>query len=117
VGGGRAVDALRSITVSQHLFGLERIAVVHHSFCGGTSFTREGITEAWKHEQHGDISSTYDWDGICIDGFEKSLKYDVDLIRGHEGTPKNVAIYGLFYNIDTGELTEVIRDVPGKKTS
>ena len=39
VAGGRAVDALRSITVAQHLFGIENIAVVHHTYCGATSFT------------------------------------------------------------------------------
>jgi carbonic anhydrase len=29
VAGGRAVDALRSITVAQHLFGIQNIVVVH----------------------------------------------------------------------------------------
>ncbi|MGV9385927.1 hypothetical protein ACWDRB_59685 [Nonomuraea sp. NPDC003707] len=112
VGGGRAADALRSITVSQHLFGIERVVVVHHSFCGGTSFTEKGIIDAWEREQHTDISSAYDWDGICIADFEKSLTYDVSLIRNSPGTPKHVEIHGLFYDIDSGELTEVVRDVP-----
>lgn len=112
VGGGRAADALRSITVSQHLFGVERVVVVHHSFCGATSFTAEGITAAWNQEQHTDISSLYDWDGIAIADFEKSLNYDVSLIRNSPGTPKHVEIYGLFYDIDSGELTELVRDVP-----
>lgn len=114
VGGGRAADALRSITVSQHLFGIERVVVVHHSFCGATSFTAEGITAAWEHEQHADISSLYDWDGIAIADFEKSLTYDVNLIRNSPGTPKHVEIYGLFYDIDSGDLTEVVCDVPAE---
>ncbi|WP_406441578.1 hypothetical protein OHB00_37495 [Streptomyces sp. NBC_00631] len=92
VGGGRAADALRSITVSQHLFGIERVVVVHHSFCGATSFSAEGITAAWEHEQHSDISSLYDWDGIAIADFETSLHYDVALIRNSPGTPKQVAV-------------------------
>src|SRR3954468_16949550 len=29
VAGGRAVDSLRSITVAQHLFGIENVVVVH----------------------------------------------------------------------------------------
>src|SRR5215472_12704542 len=33
VAGGRAADALRSITVAQHLFGIENIVVVHHTYC------------------------------------------------------------------------------------
>ncbi|WP_433519092.1 hypothetical protein ACQP2T_28375 [Nonomuraea sp. CA-143628] len=114
VGGGRAADALRSITVSQHLFGIERVVVVHHSFCGATSFTEEGIIDAWKREQHTDISSEYDWDGIRIADFEQSLNYDVNLIRNSHGTAKHIEIHGLFYNVDSGELTEVVRDVPAE---
>ena len=49
VAGGRAVDALRSITVAQHLFGIQNIVVVHHSHCGGTSFTAECIIDAYRH--------------------------------------------------------------------
>src|SRR4051794_1377773 len=56
VAGGRAVDALRSITVAQHLFGLRNIIVVHHSHCGATSFTAEGIIDAYRHEHGTDIS-------------------------------------------------------------
>ena len=36
VAGGRAMDALRSITVTQHLLG---VVVVHHTHCGATSYT------------------------------------------------------------------------------
>jgi carbonic anhydrase len=35
VAGGRAVDALRSIAIAQHLFGIENIVVVHHFFAAG----------------------------------------------------------------------------------
>ncbi|MEV6157542.1 hypothetical protein AB0L53_45120 [Nonomuraea sp. NPDC052129] len=108
------LESSMSKTVSQHLFGIERVVVVHHSFCGGTSFTEEGIIDAWKREQHTDISSVYDWDGIRIADFEKSLDYDVNLIRNSQGTPKHIEIHGLFYNVDSGELTEVVRDVPAE---
>ena len=39
VAGGRAMDALRSITVAQHLLGVENVVVVHHTHCGATSYT------------------------------------------------------------------------------
>ena len=55
VAGGRAVDALRSITVAQHLFGLKNIVVVHHSQCGATTFTADGIIKAYRHEHDADI--------------------------------------------------------------
>jgi len=110
VAGGRAVDALRSITVAQHLFGIENIVVVHHSQCGATTFTADGIIEAYRHEHRADISPLYDRGSICIEDYEASLKRDTALIRAHAGTPGHVNILGYFYDIDTGVLTEVVND-------
>lgn len=110
VAGGRAVDALRSITVAQHLFGIQNIVVVHHSQCGATTFTADGIIKAYKHEHDTDISRLYDRGSICIEDYEASLRRDAALIRAHPGTPKHVTILGYFYDIDTGALTEVVND-------
>jgi len=110
VAGGRAIDALRSITIAQHLFGIENIVVVHHSYCGGTTFTADGIVKAWRREQGADISKLYERGSICIEDYEKSLQRDAALIRAHPGTPKRADIYGYFYDIDSGALTEVVRD-------
>jgi carbonic anhydrase len=52
VAGGRAIDALRSITVAQHLFGIQNIVAVHHSHCGATSFTADGIIDAYEQEHY-----------------------------------------------------------------
>src|SRR5882672_361027 len=57
VAGGRAIDTLRSITVAQHLFGIQNIVIVHHSYCGATTFTADGIIDAYEHEHHLDISN------------------------------------------------------------
>jgi carbonic anhydrase len=110
VAGGRAIDALRSITVAQHLFGLRNIAVVHHSHCGATTFTADGLIRAWQHEHAADIAGLYDRGSICIGDYEASLKRDTALIRSHAGTPKHANIFGYFYDIDTGDLTEVVHD-------
>jgi carbonic anhydrase len=111
VAGGRAVDALRSIAVAQHLFGIENVVVVHHSHCGATSFTADGIVDAFRHEHGADIAGLYDRGSICIEDYEASLRRDVALVRGHPGTPRQVNIYGLFYEIDSVQLTEVVRDM------
>ena len=111
VAGGRAVDALRSITVAQHLFGIENIVVVHHSHCGATSFTADGIIDAYEHEHHLDISNLYQRCSICITDYEVSLKHDTALVRSHDGTPRHVNIFGYFYDIDTRALTEIVRDL------
>lgn len=112
VAGGRAIDALRSITVGQHLFGIQNVVVVHHSHCGATSFTAEGIIDAYKHEHNTDIAGLYERGSICIEDYEVSLKRDTALIRSHAGTPRHVNVFGYFYDIDTGMLTEVVKDKP-----
>ena len=110
VAGGRAVDALRSITVAQHLFGVKNIVVVHHTSCGATTFTADGIIAAYRDEHHTDISTLYDHASICIGDYVSSLKHDVRLVRESKGTPKRVNIYGCVYDIDTGELSLVVED-------
>jgi carbonic anhydrase len=110
VAGGRAVDALRSITVAQHLFGIRNIVVVHHSHCGATSFTADGIISAYQREHGRDISSLYDRGSICISDYESSLRHDLALIRSHDGTPPHANLFGYFFDIDTGALTEVVSD-------
>jgi carbonic anhydrase len=110
VAGGRAVAGLQSISTMEHLFGVEKVVVVHHSFCGATSFTTDGMIESFRREHGVDLSSEYDRGSISISDYESSLKYDVELIRASPGVPAHVDIYGFFYNIDTGELTEVVRD-------
>jgi carbonic anhydrase len=110
VAGGRAIDALRSVTVAQHLFGIERIVIVHHTYCGATSFTADGIIAAYKREQGTDIASLYPRDSICISDYVTSLLHDVGLMRMSAGTPRQVPIYGYVYDIDTEALSLVLED-------
>jgi len=110
VAGGRATDALRSITVAQHLFGIKNIVVVHHTYCGATAFTANGMIDAYKNEHHSDISDLYERASICISDYASSLEHDVRLLREAKGTPKHVNIYGYVYNIDTDELSLAVED-------
>ncbi len=110
VAGGRAMDALRSITVGQHLLGVENIVVVHHTHCGATSYTADGIIDAFRHEHHADISDLYPLESVCIADHQAALEYDVNLIRQSPGTPPHADVYGYMFDIDTGVLTRVISD-------
>jgi carbonic anhydrase len=87
VAGGRAADALRSITVAQHLFGIKNIVVVHHTYCGATSFTPEGLIKAFRAEHGADISSLYARQNIAIADYDTSLRHDARLIRESKVRP------------------------------
>jgi carbonic anhydrase len=84
---------------------------VHHTNCGGTSFTADGIIGAYVHKHGVSIGNLCDSDSVCITNFEASLAHDVKLIREHLGTPKHAGIYGLRYDADNGSLMDVINDM------
>ncbi len=111
VAGGRAIDALRSITVGQHLLGVENVVVVHHTDCGASSYTPDGIIAAHKHEHGLDIAELYERESVAITDYTSSLRHDTKLVRDSAGTPRHVNVYGYVYDIDTGELTRVVEDL------
>ena len=41
--------------------------------------------------------------------YEKSLKYDIETLRKSPAVPKHIKLYGFFYEINSGKLTEVVR--------
>ncbi len=96
--------------MAQHLFGIKNIVIVHHTHCGATSFTADGIIDAYKHEHDADISAIYERESISISDFATSLKHDTRLVRESKGTPQHINIYGYLYDIDTNELSLVTED-------
>ncbi len=114
--GGRAVDAVRSITVLNHLLGASRVVVVHHTFCGMTAFTPDSVVDAYRHEHGHDLSAQHDRDDLVIQDFEQSLRHDVALLRNAPGAPRHVQLFGYVYDINTEKLFKVIED-PGQAAS
>jgi carbonic anhydrase len=111
--GGRAVGALQSVATMNYLFhNLERLVVVHHSFCGATAFKPEQLIDMFQDHYHADISDMWAHDDLAILDYDQSIKHDVKLLRSSAATPKKMKIYGFFYEITSGKLTEVVRDVP-----
>jgi carbonic anhydrase len=109
--------ALLSLTKSIHpLHGCGRVAidvvVVHHSFCGTSSYMPERVFKKFNDEYHADISTLFDPDSVAIPDFEKSLRYDLELLRSSPAVPKHVKLYGFFCEINSGKLIEVLRDIP-----
>jgi carbonic anhydrase len=111
--GGRALSALQSIATMDYLFQVRKVAVVHHSFCGATAFTPDTLIGDFRDHHHADITTMFDHDSLAITNFEESIKHDVGLLRASPAVPKNIQLYGFFYEINAGQLTEVAKDVPG----
>jgi carbonic anhydrase len=110
--GGRAAFALESVAAMDYIFSVQNVVVVHHSFCGTTTLTPELLIEEFHDHHHADISMMFDHDSLAIMDFEESLKYDIKLLRSSPAVPRRVKLYGFFYEISSGKLTEVVRDIP-----
>ncbi|OJZ75032.1 hypothetical protein BRW65_06960 [Mycobacterium paraffinicum] len=115
VAGGRTVDALRSITIAHHLFGLERVVVVHHTNCGTSSFTSKGLLDAYKLEQGIDIGGVYDQASIAIDHLASTLRHDVQVVRDSPAVPACVKVVGYVYDIDADAFVGDIAITPARE--
>jgi len=91
--GGRAAFALESVAAMDYLFNVKNVVVVHHSFCGTTTLTPELEVEEFHDHHHADISTLFDHDSLAI------------------------KLYGFFYEINSGKLIEVVRDIPATQSA
>jgi carbonic anhydrase len=110
--GGRAFSALQSVATMEYLFHVQNVIVVHHSFCGATGFRPEQLLEHFHHHHHADLAPLIEQGSQAILNFEDSVKHDVALLRNSPAVPKNVKLYGFFYEMNSGTLTEIVRDIP-----
>jgi carbonic anhydrase len=110
-GGGRAASALMTVAEMDFLFHVQNVVLVHHSFCGTSSYMPERVYERFHGNYHADISTLFDQDSLAIQDFEKSLKYDIELLCSSPAVPTHVKLYGFFYEINSGKLIEVLRDI------
>jgi carbonic anhydrase len=110
--GGRAAFALESVAAKDYIFDVKNVVVVYHSFCGTTTLTPELMVEEFHDHHHADISTLFDHDSLAIMDFEESLNYGIKLLRSSPAVPKHIKLYGFFYEISSGKLAEVVRDIP-----
>jgi carbonic anhydrase len=110
--GGRAAGALQSVSTMDYLFHVQNVVVVHHSYCGATAFPPDALINHFHDHYHTDIAGLFDRDSLSIPHFEESIKYDVKLLRNSPAVPSQVKLYGFFYEINSGKLIEVARDIP-----
>ena len=121
--GGRVTeDVIRSLIISHKLLGTQEWFVVHHSDCGMLTFTNEIMTNllseslesaklgenGWYNPSKGDGSEAGQYiNFLPFNNLEKSVVDDVRTIRNHPLVPKNIPIYGFYYDVQTGRLVEV----------
>jgi carbonic anhydrase len=121
--GGRASDdAIRSLVISYKLLGTREWFVIHHTNCGMEFFTNEVMRgllansletaqltdKGFQDVGKGPGSSEGEYiEWLTIRDQEQSVRDDVQRIREHALVPKNIAVYGYIYDVQSGRLREV----------
>lgn len=121
--GGRASDdAIRSLVISHKLLGTKEWFVVHHTDCGMALFddkTMVGLLEtsratasfdgtAWSNPQaEGGSPEGHHVAWLTFTDLAQSVRDDVERIRNHPLTPKDVPVWGFIYDVKTGALFPV----------
>lgn len=103
-------DVIRSVAVGTVLMGLKEVYVVGHKDCGMRKQTVEGIrqkmTEKGIPAEAIEAIDIEEWFGLLKDEVE-NVKDAVDKLKKSPYIPKDVNIYGLMMDPNSGEI-EVI---------
>ncbi|KAH6608572.1 hypothetical protein Trco_001918 [Trichoderma cornu-damae] len=102
--GGRAMDAIRTISILQTIGNAKTVVVLHHTDCGMTHFhdsrIREALVEIAPQEKDAINASKY---GEIVG----PLKEDVALLSSSPFVTPGTTIVGLKYDIFTGVIEKI----------
>lgn len=98
--GARAVDALRSIVVSQRKLGTREVMLIAHTDCGMATFTSDDL----RDELGPDAA---DLDFLTFDAVERMVADDTAWLAAHPLLLPGTTVRGFVLDIETGKLSEV----------
>jgi len=100
-GGLASDDAIRSLSLSQHLLATREVLVVQHTRCGLMSTTDEEFARR--------LPEPPPWRPGAFADLEASVRGAVHALRESPYLPHRDAIAGCAYDVDTGRLSVVER--------
>ncbi|KAH8648620.1 carbonic anhydrase [Xylariales sp. PMI_506] len=110
--GGRAFDAIRTVSVLQAIGGAKMVVVIHHTDCGLTHLTDEDVRNHLLKiaPDQKDIIEESKY-GEIKESVEQSIEQDVAFLAASPFVTPGTMIVGLKFDISTGIANEVERKV------
>jgi carbonic anhydrase len=99
--GGLAKDALRSLVISQQFLGTREVLILQHTDCGMLKFENEEL-----YERLGDAAREIDF--MPFSDLDQSVRDDVRFLEESPLIPDDVSVRGFVYDVETGEVREVV---------
>jgi carbonic anhydrase len=101
-GGVASDDAIRSLSISQHLLGTEEIILLHHTDCGMLTFTDEDF----KSKLNEETGQEPDWPVHAFSDLDDDVRRSIKRIEDSPFIP-NKNVRGFVYDVTDGSLREV----------
>lgn len=102
--GGRVVDAIRSLVVSQTIIGTEEVAIIHHTQCGMETFTDAEIRQKLRSERQANADNIA---FLAFTDLEQAIRDDIATYRQSPLLRQDIPVRGFVYEVETGRLREV----------
>jgi carbonic anhydrase len=102
-GGVASDDAIRSLSISQHLLGTEEVIVLQHTDCGMLTFTDEEFVDYLERE----TSREPDWPVHTFEDLDENVRDSLRRIRTSPFVPRRDSVRGFVYEVKSGSLREV----------
>jgi carbonic anhydrase len=102
--GGRVVEALRSLAISQQLLGTREVAVIHHTDCGMLTFTDADIRAKLRKSLGANADHVA---FLAFDDVDRSVQDDLEEYAHSPLVRHDVPVRGFVYDVKTGGLREV----------
>lgn len=102
--GGRVVDAIRSLVISQTIIGTEEVAIIHHTQCGMETFTDAEIRQKLRDERN---AIADDIAFLPFQDLEQAIRDDIQIYRQSPLLRQDIPVRGFIYEVDSGRLREV----------
>lgn len=112
--GGNAVDALRSLVISQQLLGTKEILLIKHTGCGMLTFDTPTATKlVEKNLGAAGVGELSKFAGATPDfqsfpDLHDAVKDDVQLLKDSKLIPDEIVISGWVYHVETGKVESVV---------
>jgi carbonic anhydrase len=103
--GGRVVEALRSISISQQLLGTQEVAVIHHTDCGMLTFSDQQLRDTLRSRLGANADHVA---FLPFNDLDQSVRDDLAIYHKSEIVRQDVPVRGFVYDVKTGKLREVV---------
>jgi carbonic anhydrase len=112
-GGVATEDAVRSLVISQRLLGTEEIILIHHTDCGMLTFADDDVKR--KIQAETGIRPPFALE--AFPNVEEDVRQTIARIRASPFVPRKDRVRGFVYDVKTGRLREVAREVAPVSTA